>query len=298
MTGDYARIVPRAVTPKRSAPEPKLLADSGDAGAIEVVRIEDLHRDMAYQRAINQQLVDEIARTWDIAAAGPIVVSRRKNGDLYIVNGQHRTAAAKQAGEREIIAQVINGLTPREEAILRLKGNRRRTDTPMERFAAQIAAGDVETHEIRRIVESLGGRVNSHPDQATGINAISALEAIYRKDGGTLLVRTLELLRDGFGSLDGPCVSVNALKAAAWFLEQHGGDGASRARMVERMQTLGPLDLARRARDHKAVNGGSMWTNYYRAMLVAYNERLSPSRRLEMRLSGSSLSMGGGGRGD
>lgn len=297
MSGDYARIVPKAIDPKRSAPRRNLLANAENAGAFEIVKIDDLHRDMTYQRPINQQLVDEIARGWDIAAAGPVVVSRRRNGDLYIVNGQHRTAAAKQAGETEIYAQVIDGLTAREEAILRLKGNRRRADSSMERFLGQLAAGDPESRDIKRIVQSLGSRVNSFPDQAIGINAIAGMESIYRKDGGTLLVRTLELLRDGFGDLNGPSVSVSSLKAAAWFLEQHGGDGLSRARMVEQMQKLGPIDIARKARDHKAINGGAMWTNHYRAMLVAYNERLSPGRRLEMRLTGSSTSLHGGGGG-
>jgi hypothetical protein len=280
MTGDYAVITPHPV--KYDEGQTRLLADEGQVGKIEVVKIEDLHRDMSYQRPINQELVDEIASKWDIAAAGPIVVSRRKNGDLYIVNGQHRTAAATQVGETEILAQVIDGLTPKEEAILRLKGNIRRTDKPQERFQAQLTAGDPESIAIKQIVEAIGGTVNTSANAVYGINCISTLEGLYRRDNGVLLTRTLEAVREIFGSLDGINVTVSVLKGMSWFLEAHRA-GYDRGRLHEKLQQLGTTRMLQQARNHKAVMGGAMWINTYRAMVEAYNERLSDSKKLEVR---------------
>lgn len=293
MSGDYAVIQQR---PVENGADTVLLADRGDVGRLEVVKIEDLHRDMSYQRPINQELVDQIARKWDIAAAGPIVVSRRANGDLYIVNGQHRTAAARQVGETEIIAQVLNGLTAAEEAVLRLKGNVRRTDKPQERFQAQLTAGDPESHAIKQIVEALGGVVNTSPQATYGINAVSSLEGLYRRDNGILLTRTLETIKDMYGVLDGEAVTVSILKAVAWFLDAHRA-GYDRARLIERCQDVGAQRLIQQARNHKAVMGGAMWVNTYRAIVEAYNERLSDAKKLEVRTGKASSfqnAVGGG----
>lgn len=280
MTGDYAVITPHPV--KYDKKQTKLLSDQGQVGTLEIVKIDDLHRDMSYQRPINQELVDDIASKWDIAAAGAIVVSRRKNGDLYIVNGQHRTAAARQVGEIEIVAQVINGLSAKEESILRLKGNFRKPDKPQERFRAQLAAGDADSHAIKQIVEAVGGVINTGTSGTYGINCISTLEGLYRRDRGILLTRSLEAIKETFGSLDGPPVTVSVVKGMSWFLEQHPA-GYDRGRFVERLSTVGVRGLLQQARNHKAVMGGAMWINTYRAMVEAYNERLADRNKLEVR---------------
>ena len=285
---EYAPIRQKAVTPKKSAPVTTKLAEADRAGTIEVVKIADLKRDPAYQRPISQDLVDDIARNWDIVAADLIVVSRRQNGDLYIVNGQHRSAAAMQAGETEVLAHVINGLTAKDEAILRLKGNKRRNDTAQDRFRAQVSAADPESLDIVRIVESLGGRVNFHPDAKYGINTVSSLETVYRKDGGVLLLRTLELIVAAFGNLDGRHSSVGILKSIAWLLENHTDDNMDMARLRERIQIVGVDELDRKARNHKVVMGGALWMNYYRAIIEAYNAKLSEAKMLTLRLSKSS----------
>lgn len=297
MTTDYPAILQRAVHPGKKAPTTDVLAEIERTGSIEVVKLADLQRDPSYQRAISQDLVDEIARTWDIVAAGPIVVSRRKNGTLFIVNGQHRAAAATQAGEQEILAHVINGLTAKEESVLRLKGNKRRNDSAQERFRAQIAAGDKESLEIVRIVQEAGGTVNFHPDAKYGVNTVSGLETIYRKDGGMLLARTLEVITGAFGNLDGRNASVGVLKSVSWLLENNSDDKLSMNRLHERLQITGVDEIDRRARNHKAVMGGALWMNYYRAIVESYNDKLGDSKKIPLRLNTWSK-FGANGNGD
>jgi hypothetical protein len=120
------------------------------------VKCADLNIDPYYQRDLSRELVEKIKRNWDAAGAGYIVVNRRQNGSLYIVNGQHRVAArmelAVEAGDEsggEIVSQVFNGLTQQQEAQLRLIGNTKRTDTSQERFRAQVAAGDRSPSRFR-----------------------------------------------------------------------------------------------------------------------------------------------------
>lgn len=259
---------------------------AGEAGEFEVVSLDALKVDHSYQRDLDVNLVQKIARDWDIAAAGPIVCNRRDDGSLYVVNGQHRAAAAKTAGEMEIIAQVTQGLSQAEEAELRLKGNTRRTDKVQERFRAQLAALHPESLAIVDIAGKFGTRINPWPDTKHGINAVSTIEELYRKDRGGHLVRVLEFIQEAFGQADGPNVTTAALKGVSWLLERHD-TGMDRKRMVERLGVEGMPQLMRAAMSHRAALGGSLWMNYYRAMVGVYNERLPEGKRIEWRTTAS-----------
>lgn len=256
-----------------------------EMGDIEVVRIDDLNVDHAYQRDLDAGLVQRIAANWDLVASGPIVVSKRPDGSLWIVNGQHRAAAAKVAGETEILAQVksVSNMTPDQarvyEAELRLKGNTRRTDKSQERFRAQVAARHPDSLAIVEIASKFNTRINPWPDSKHGINSVSAVERLYRKNNGVLLTRVFEFIRDAFGEVSGPFASVAMLSAVSWLLERHDQE-MNRSRMVERLGVEGIESIDRKARAHKGAMGGALWTNYYRAIIEIYNTNLPQRSRL------------------
>jgi hypothetical protein len=273
-------------------------------GKIEVVRCADLNVDPKYQRELSRALVDRIKDDWNTAGAGYITVSRRSNGALYIVNGQHRVAArmdlALEQGDEtggEIVAQVFEGLTPQQEAQLRLIGNTKRTDSSQERFRAQLAAGDPTSVAIQSTLREFGTRINPAPDVNTGINAVSAVEAIYEIDNGRTLQRVLETLKDAFGEIGGKSATVGMLKGATWFVARHAREADIR-RFVDRLAAVGEDHIERLARNYKAAAGGALWLNYYRAMIEVYNYRLGDGAKLEPRAGGwskSSLRTGDGG---
>lgn len=266
-----------------AAPQPVEHLIDTKAGALEVLRLDDLQIDHRYQRELSNDLVDRIAKSWDITIAGPILVSRRPSGALFVVDGGHRAAAARLAGETEVLARVFDGLTREEEANKRLQGNVRRTDKPYERFRAQIAAGNAESLAIQAICEQFETRINPYPNPKEGINSVSAIEVLYRRDKGILLTRVLEIIQDAWGQVAGPSGTVPIVKSVAFFLQRHV-DEMSRTRYVERLQAVGLTQLHRMGVNHRAIHSGAMWTNYYRAMVEAYNERLTPANRIEVRL--------------
>ncbi len=272
---------------------PSLTTVATPRGKVMDLRIEDLRTDPNYQRELNQALVDKIAESWDTYALDPIKVSKRANGELYIINGQHRTAAAKMLGLTTIRAEVFEGLDPQQEAAIRLKGNLRRGDTPQERFRAQVQAGDPESLAIQEICEAFGTVVNRTPESKRGINAVSALEEVYRIDEGVTLVRVFELIRDAFGGIGGQTGSQPLLKSVAFLLDRHSTDrNYDRRRMVERLGVGGIGDLHRKAQDYRTVHLGGLWLNYYRAMVAIFNERLPEGKRLQWRITGWKKSEG------
>jgi hypothetical protein len=269
---------------------PMLADDEGRMRKLEVVRIDDLRVDHRYQRELNQALVERIldgrGGGYDLVAADVITVSKRENGELFIVNGQHRAAAAKISGETEMLAFVYAGLSVEQEADLRLKSNTRRSDTSLERFWGQVAAGDEDAVGLKNLVEQAGGKINRTPNSHTGINAIAALEGMY-VDDPDLLTWTFQAITEAYGSLDGENVMVPQLRGIYWFLKVHDGEYNWRT-LIDRAHQHGPEDLMRKARAHKAVSGGADWLNIYRALLEVYNHRRMEHTRLQQKVKFSS----------
>jgi len=261
--------------------------DVAQAGSIEVVSIEDLHSDPLYQRDLIAQVVENIANDYDIVTAGTIVVSQRPNGDMFIVDGQHRVAGAKLAGETHVLAQVIENMTPEDEAKRRIQGNYKKTDKVYEIFRARVFAGDPVARGITALLAEFDTQINYVPDYDRGINAVSAVEGIYKMDDGVRLRRILQTLTAAFGDVQGAHANGNLLKSVGWFIDRHGEE-ADIERLISRMTTEGVGSLTRKAVNMKAVMGGTQWINMYRALVEVYNERLADSNKLEWRTLRSS----------
>jgi hypothetical protein len=278
-------------------PETELIGTVARAGTLEVVHIDDLNVDYTYQRDLNSDLVNKIKDGYDMAVAGTIVVSRRANGSLWVVDGAHRVAGASLAGEKEMLAQVLMGLDQQTEAELRLKGNVKRSDKSSERFKAQVAAGYAESLAIVEILTNFETKLNlASPDAYHGINAISAVESIYRLNKGIMLTRVLEMTRDAFGSVGGKTASSSMLRGIAWLIQKHERE-MDRGRMIDKMSRDGVDMIERKARSIKLTHGGAMWVNFYRAFVDSYNERLPEKSKLEWKTSRANADLGSDTRG-
>lgn len=268
--------------------------DTGEAGKIEVLALADLKVDPIYQRDLTASFVERLADQWDIITAGAIVVSRRPGGELYIVDGQHRAAAAVRAGETHILAQVVNEPSAEEEARLRLKGNVKRTDRVFEVFRARLAANDEIALAMQRILGELDTQINMVPTTGTGINAVTAVEKLYKLDDGVTLIKILSMLKKLFGEIRPDVASSDLLKGLTWFLGQHE-DSIDMERFERMLKLMGPAALNRSARAHKASLGGSLWVNTYRGLVTMYNEGLSDPSKLEWKTKGSTSWKASGG---
>lgn len=270
-------------------------------GSAEVLKIDALEIDPDYQRDLRHDLINKISREYDIVKAGPILVSERADGTLMVVDGQHRMLGAKQAGETEVFANVVHGLTQEQEAALRLARNDRRADTIYEKFRTRIVMGDQKAHRITEIVRQNNTDVNLSPSMTSGVNGIATLEVLYDIDGtGVWLGRTLRVIREAFGDdeMNPDTCSASMLKSVCWFLAQHvDSHEVPEAEFITRLGSLGPEDVRRKAVSHKAANGGAMWVNYYRALVELWNFKRQAKNMLRWKTVGSINQLGeAGGR--
>lgn len=263
-----------------------VLVDAGFAGTIQAVELSKLKIDPIYQRDLIADFVEKMADNWDIVTAGTIVVSRRPNGDLYIIDGQHRAAAAMRAGETHILAQVLDEPSAEAEARLRLKGNNKKGDRIYEVFRARIAARDPKALAIKRVLAELETEINYVPTLDHGINAVQTIERLYDLDQGVTLIRILSMLKHLFGPITPSVASSDMMKGLTWFLSRHDPEiDMERFERVFKMQ--GPAAISRSARAHQASMGGALWVNTYRALVTMYNDGLTDARKLEWRTKGS-----------
>ncbi len=275
-----------AVPPTKGTRLADISVDTEGAGVIQVVTLASLKVDPVYQRELTADFVERLANAWDMVTAGTIVVSKRPSGDLYIVDGQHRAAAALRAGETHILAQVVNEPSAEEEARLRLRGNFKRNDRITEVFRARLAANDDVATAMQRICKEFDTQINMVPTTNTGINAVSAIEKLYKLDKGVTLITVLSLLKKVFGEIHPDVASSNILKGLTWFLMKHQGD-CDMERFERCFKTMGTPALVRSTRAHQASLGSTLWVNTYRALVTMYNEGLSDASKLEWRTKGT-----------
>lgn len=265
---------------------------------IEKVPLAKLQVDFTYQRDTSEKLVDEIANNWDVIASELILVSNRGTrpaggdvkGGYFIVNGQHRSKAAQKKGLDSIDARIIDLRKEDDpaaiEAGFRLKTNVRLGDRSLERFKAQLRAGDPESLAIQGLLKQFDAEINQQPNTDTGINAVVTIEKIFRVDDGALLRDTLTLVKDVWKYVGGKYTSSPLMYGIAWFIEKHAEE-SDRTRLVSKLEGIGLAVLEQRARTIKLTMGGSLWVNYYRAIVELYNEQLREKKRLQWKLRGS-----------
>lgn len=283
-----------ATKPKGLSEAAKTGKSFDDFGSAEILDIAALNVDTAYQRALRHNLVNQIGKEYDIVKAGPILVSERKDGSLWVVDGQHRMAGALQAGEDAMFAHVIHGLTKEQEADLRLARNNRMSDSTYEKFRTRLVMGDPVAHRMMELVRQQGTELNLEPNVHQGINALGTVEELYKVDNGETLVRVLKFINEAFDPSEDGRYAAAMMKGVAWFISQHISvkNEATWKEATSRFGGAGVDDIRRKAVSHKAANGGSLWLNYYRAMVELYNFRRQENKKLRWKVSGSSVQLG------
>lgn len=194
---------PSAPERKRAYPEPL-----GDPPTIEWIKVDRLSIDSVYQRSTDndasRRLIASIAANFDWRLCAPLVVSRRPDGTLSVIDGQHRTVAAKQRGDiPHMPCCVFNYSGPEEEARMFISANRARK--PMNRlddFHAALAAADEDALEINRLVNDAGlavSRNTSSTAWAPGEIAFTAsIASTLRKHGAQIVSAALTNIAEAF----------------------------------------------------------------------------------------------------
>ena len=121
---------------------------------VSFVAIDDLKTDYSYQRALDEKRVKKIAQDFKPEISGVITVSRRKDGSMYVVDGNHRISAMKAIGRKYTEAKIIDGLSQTEEAeLFGLLNTSQKKPTFNEVLNASISSGNKEAVAYKELLD-------------------------------------------------------------------------------------------------------------------------------------------------
>ncbi len=178
----------------------KATSDIAKATArVEVRRLDLLTTDPDVQRPLDDVRVHRIAKNFRFEAFGVPVASRRDDGQEVLLDGQHRVAAAREAGfaNTGVKVMVYQGLTRIQEAELFRLLNDTKHPTALDLFLVALVERKPEELAINDIIAESGLKVARSGDKA--FKAVSAARQVYNLGPDTLR-RALYVLTNAWGT--------------------------------------------------------------------------------------------------
>lgn len=132
--------------------------ETGELGHNAMMDKWEINIDSSYQRNIYDGRVSTIAKNWRWEAFGRLLVGRRTDGRLFIVDGQHRLLAARKRSDiKELPCVVFNSRGSDHEADVFLVTNTARGPmTILQKFKALLIIGDPIAMAIKDTADALG----------------------------------------------------------------------------------------------------------------------------------------------
>ena len=186
---------------------------------VKKLELKELFVDAKVQRGIAKTSLNKKIKEFDINAVGVLIVSQRKDGNYYILDGQHRWFAAKENNIEKLDCEVHINLTEKEEAELFLKYNQDRVSTKsIDHFNIEVKAGVEISVDIYNILNEIGLNVSRR-----GIQSPKALKQVYKCYGEEILRKTLIFINEVWGieGMKAPCIigAANFIKLGGPFIE-------------------------------------------------------------------------------
>ena len=244
---------------------------------IEMLPVNEL-RLADYQRETKQKRAAAIASKFDVAKLGMLVVSRR-DGQLFLIDGQHRAAALKMVGYSHTSCIVLHGLTYEQEA--EYFSTQRENTSPLSQFSlfkAGIEAQDPVCIAIQEIAQKHGFEIRATSRDFKYISAIHALKTVIAAYGHDVLDSTLRLIKETWHG-DKNTTKREYIVGVADFVNRFG-----EASFVKRMQQANLSALWREYLKNatfysRASSDPAMRKAFCLAILTEYNKGLKASKR-------------------
>lgn len=253
--------------------------------SFEMVSVDALTIDGRVQRheGVDARRAQQIADHYDRSALGTITVSKRRSGQLVIIDGAHRTEASRLVGIATIPALVYLGLTVAEEAALFVELNTFKAPSLLSRMLASRVAGDPDATAILDVIESHGWKLGYNSD-AGNYAAVNAAERVYRNGVGALasgqhralLDRTMNLITASWRH-DRESVHQMVVQGVGLLLARFG-DGIDDASFALALAQHRPYGLIGQAKALQSVQRGTTASAFAKVLVGIYNTRRRTGR--------------------
>lgn len=227
---------------------------------IKRVRLSELKTAVAYQRMLKKAHVRQIVNNFNPEAISAIKVARRKNGSMYIIDGQHQAEALRQLGYDQWPCHVTESTGRAHEAeLFRIcnSAKTRKQVTPLELYRALLIEGDKTARQCHAIIKHHGFETGS-----SGWPNIKAIGCVQRLNHLGVLDETLQMIVEAWGDLeDVNAVHVGVLSGLGQWVynmwDSGKWDEKAQAKMTQRMCSTTPKRIRMQIQDRCKDNGYS-----------------------------------------
>jgi hypothetical protein len=236
--------------------------------------------DHRYQRDLDGRRVDAMASGYNPSLVGVPVISRRGDGTLVRIDGQHRLAAniAAGHGDAAILMELHEELSLREEAelFLRLNGGRKAVGQ-IDKYRARLEAHEPVALDIQATLKRVGCKI-SKSLQRGGVMAVQAVEYAYHRGNLEPTMRVLVAWLD----LDPAAFDGALIRAVSAFFT--ACPAAEPMHLANKLSTYAPQKLTARLRREQQL--GSQSAEVARVVLTEiYNRGTAKAKRVTWHMS-------------
>lgn len=180
----------------------------GRMPALQFLKPSELSIESDYQRSIegleSQKLIRLIAQNWNWDLCQPLAVSQR-DGHLFVIDGQHRLAAAKLRGDIEQLPCVVGlyGSVKAEAVAFTNLNDRRRPLSALDKFKAAVVAGEPDAIAISAALAENGLSLARHTNwkfwKPGQVGNVGGLRQAWKKKGAEVSKAALGVLAEAYG---------------------------------------------------------------------------------------------------
>jgi len=254
----------------------------GAPPSLEWVAIDRLHVDGEYQRSVegskSRAIIYGMVKCWNWSLCQPLVVSRRADGSLFILDGQHRHSGALERGDiPHLPCVILPGLAVAAEAetFVALNTRRQRLEQS-DIFKGMLAAGDTDAAAIAAMMRETGWRLartkNSAAWKPGDLQCAPMLVKVVRAFGQAPVRNALTALREAYPNR-AVTNSSTLLKALILVYRGTGLEGGDPDAFIEALGEVDPADWDDFGREQRRQSPTlSRIEAIAEAMLDAYRE--------------------------
>lgn len=250
------------------------------------LKVTEFSVDPSVQRQLNEPRVKYLTSKFNPKMLGLFTASKRLDGRIYVLDGQHRMAAARAKNYSGYVAtRVYENLTIAEEAQLFLDLNDQRRVNALDKFNVRATMGDPAAVALKNALESVGLRVSG---QHTGgmFAAIVSLERVYQgfmsyaqEPRIDLVEAVLTILTRAYGAENRTAFQANTVQGIGLIIHIFG-KRVDADELVAALRAIPSDALAVKGRSTKDLEGGTGAQGVAKVILSLYNKGKS-ARRLD-----------------
>lgn len=259
---------------------------AGCPPTLEWIDVNRLAIDESYQRATDssksRRLIFRIGQQWNWNYCQPLVVSRRTDGSLYVIDGQHRLTAALIRGDvQHLPCVVVTGQAAEDEArtFVHLNTQRQRLSQP-DIFNALLASGDESAKRVSELLHETGWhqtRNNSNAWKSGELFCAPMVVKALKVEGEAIIRNALTALREAYP--DRPVRNTSVMLKALFLIFRRGECSEDPDALIEAVGSAeDPTDWELLAADERRKNPGLSRIESFEAAIVSTYRELVAER--------------------